>query len=181
MWEEQFRKINKVNYVLLSKAPLWGEKKKYIYNPKTPLSQFFYKSDLEIVTDKILNNKEDFLKELNEIGFVILDLSPFPLNVKDTSINYRSIKKSDYTELVEKAALFYLTHKLNNLIKKSNIQTTFLFRYARVKNLFQNTMKNLLMENGFKLSENGISDIAQMGGGIDRQKLKNIMTQANNT
>ena len=60
-WNHQFEKIPQVKYIMFSEAPLWGERKNYIYNPETKLTQFFYKSDLEVATNSELKSKEDFL------------------------------------------------------------------------------------------------------------------------
>ena len=41
LWEENADAIAEVNFVMIAEAPLWGANKKYIYNPKSPNSQFF--------------------------------------------------------------------------------------------------------------------------------------------
>lgn len=41
LWENQFDKIDDLRVVMLSEAPLFGEKKTYIYNPATNPTAFF--------------------------------------------------------------------------------------------------------------------------------------------
>jgi len=49
IWFDNLYKIDEVNYLMIAEAPLWGKSKSYIYNPATPFTQFFQKSDLEYV------------------------------------------------------------------------------------------------------------------------------------
>jgi hypothetical protein len=58
--------------------------------------------------------------------------------------------------------------------KKSKNVKTF-FRYARVKNNFQDLISKVLLENEIISSQNEIGDISQNGGGIDKNKLKQII------
>ncbi|THD65863.1 hypothetical protein E7Z59_14885 [Robertkochia marina] len=176
-WHDQFDEIKQVKYVMFSEAPLWGEKKNYIYNPETKLTQFFYKSDLEVASNTTLVSKEDFLRKLREIGFLILDLSPYALNEKDTSVNYKNISQKHYKKLILETRDQFLNNKLDLIKKKSNSDVTFIFRYLRVKNLFEPLMMEAIQKAAFNPSENGFYDIAQAGGGIDRHKLKNIITR----
>lgn len=63
-----------------------------------------------------------------------------------------------------------------NLIKakkSANIKT--IFRYARVKNTFQQLISNVLIEHGIINHQNEIGDISQNGGGIDKGKLRQII------
>lgn len=175
MWNTQFDRIKKVNYVMFSESPLWGYQKKYLYNPETRLSQFFYKSDLEFVLGKKIEHKDEFLKTLTEIGFIILDISPFVLNETDTSINYREISKRDYKTLVNDTMKFYVNHKLTRIKEKSNNSTVFFFRYSRVKNLFSDLIFKELIELGLISSKSEILEISQTGGGIHREKFKKII------
>jgi len=68
--------IESVNYLMLAEAPLWGETKKYIYNPDINNSQFFYRSDLEDILNKHIADKKEFIQVCNEIGLLIVDISP---------------------------------------------------------------------------------------------------------
>ena len=58
MWFRNLDRIETVNYLMLAEAPLWGERKKYIYNPETNTSQFFYRRDLENVLNKWIPDKK---------------------------------------------------------------------------------------------------------------------------
>ena len=100
IWLENLNNIEKINYIMIAEAPLWGNEKKYIYNPNTNLSQFFYKSDLEEVLRVAINDKVEFIKVCNLIGLLIIDISPFALNEKDTKLNYRSLGKRKYKKIV---------------------------------------------------------------------------------
>ncbi len=91
-WIENLDKIDKVKYLLIAEAPLWGQKKKFIYNLKANNTQFFYRSDLEKILNIQITDKGEFIKVCNEIGLLVVDISPFPLNTKDTKINYSKNK-----------------------------------------------------------------------------------------
>lgn len=175
LWNYQFDRIKKVNYVMFSESPLWGYQKKYLYNPETNLSQFFFKSDLEFVLGKKIEHKDEFLKTLTDIGFIILDISPFVLNETDTSINYRKISKKDYKTLVNDTLKFYVNPKLSRIKEKSDDNPVFFFRYTRVKNLFSDLLFKELEKLDLISSESEILEISQNGGGIHRGKLQNII------
>ncbi len=106
IWMQNYNEITTVNYVMLSEAPLWGERKSYIYNPAIKNTQFFYRSDLEFCLKEKIKDKVKFINKLNSIGFIILDISPFPLNGKDTNINYRAISNNDYKYLLNKIRIW---------------------------------------------------------------------------
>jgi hypothetical protein len=59
--------------------------------------------------------------------------------------------------------------------KQSKSIKTF-FRYARVKNNFQDLISKVLIDNNIIKSENEIGDISQNGGGVDKTKLRQILT-----
>jgi hypothetical protein len=93
IWLDNLNQIKTVNYLMIAEAPLWGQVEKYIYNPKTSNSHFFYRSDLGDILNKNIEDKQDFIKICNEIGFLVVDISPFPLNPKETIINYGKLRK----------------------------------------------------------------------------------------
>lgn len=175
LWNTQFNRIDKVNYVMFSESPLWGYQKKYIYNPETKLSQFFYKSDLEFVLGKKIEHKNEFLKTLTDIGFLILDVSPFVLNENDTSINYRQISPKDYKSLVDETMKIYVYPKLLRIKDKSDNPPVFFFRYSRVKNLFFDLLFKQLEQLDLISSEGELLEIYQNGGGIHKGKLRKII------
>ncbi|MEX2477774.1 MAG: hypothetical protein WD357_05025 [Gracilimonas sp.] len=178
LWIENFNKIDKVRYLLIAEAPLWGQEKKYIYNPKTNNSQFFYRSDLETILNTQITHQEEFINTCNEIGLLVVDISPFPLNTKDTKINYsknkdgsKRLTKNEYRELVGLTIPTFFERKIKLIGQKKSSKVKAFFRYARVENAFSNLISNVLIENGIIAKQEDIGNISQAGGGIDRVKL----------
>lgn len=183
LWTENFEKIDKVNYLMLAEAPLWGLDKNYIYNSKTNNSQFFFRSDLEEILNINIQEKNEFIETCNEIGLLVVDISPFPLNTKDTRINYgknvdgsKKLTKKAYRELVRRTIPTYFEKKMNLVSQKQSSKIKVFFRYTRVKKAFHDLISDKLIEKGLIRSQEDIGIISQKGGGIDRMKLKKIMT-----
>lgn len=185
IWLENFEKIEKVNYIMLSEAPLWGDAKSYIYNESTPFTQFFYKSDLERALNDgtVFSSKHAFLEKLNEIGFLIIDISPFALNQK-TKLNYskkstasRKITSRQYKDLVQATMVYYFNEKLKLAkTKLKNSKPVVLWRYARVKEAFEDVLSASLVQEGFINTPADIKNIWMNGGGIEvENKLKPII------
>lgn len=177
IWLDNFDKISEIKYLLIAEAPLWGKKKKYIYNPETNNTQFFYRSDLEKILDISILNKREFIKTCNEIGLLIVDISPFPLNSYDTSINYRKLTKKEYKQLVSLTIPTFFEKKIKLITQKKSAQIKVFFRYSRVKNAFQDLISDVLIKNKLIKKLEDIGDISQTGGGIDRIKLKKIINE----
>lgn len=182
LWQDNFDQIETVKYIMISEAPLWGEWKKYIYNPDTINSQFFYRSDLGDIVDNPIKDKMDFIKVCNEIGLIILDISPFPLNTVDTAINYsqtcsnsRKLTTNEYRKLVVSTIPTYFERKIKIIKDRKSANIKIFYRYARVKNTFQDIISNVLIKNEFVKHMNDIEDISQKGGGIDKVKLEQII------
>lgn len=182
LWTKNFEKIDKVNYLMLAEAPLWGQDKSYIYNPNTNNSQFFYRSDLEQILNINVPDKREFIDTCNEIGLLVVDISPFPLNSNDTKINYginvdgsKKLTKKAYRELVCRTIPTYFKKKMNLVSQKQSPKIKVFFRYTRVKNAFQDLISDILIENGLIKSQEDIDNISQKGGGIDRMKLERIL------
>ena len=184
LWQSNFSQIKTVNFLMIAEAPLWGSSDgKYFYNPQTPFSQFFHSSDLcEILKVPIIKNKLDFLIKCNEIGLLIIDLSPFPLNTDDTSLNYgkttnisRKLKKSEYRELVSLTIPTYFKGKIKAVKEKKANDMKIFFRYSRVMDTFQDIIYKVLIDNDFILQTNDLLDISQKGGGIDKVKFGQII------
>lgn len=187
IWIKNFKNIDKVKYLLIAEAPLWGQNKKYIYNPKTNNSQFFYRSDLETILNIQITDKKEFIKTCENIGLLVVDISPFPLNTKDTKINYgkntvgsKKLTKKEYKDLVIQTMPTFFERKINSISQKKFSDIKVFFRYARVKNAFQDLISDALIENGLIKKQEDIGDISQTGGGIDRMKLKNIINEKQN-
>ncbi len=180
IWTKNYNEIKLINFVMLSEAPLWGKIKKYVYNPKINNSQFFYRSDLEYCLNEIINDKTEFIEKLNEIGFIILDISPFALNDKDTVISYRSIKKREYRNLLTETLPIHFAEKLELIGKKRSENIQVFYRYGRVKKSFNDLISKTILEKGLVRTEDEILDISQAGGGINKNKLNDIIMAKRN-
>jgi len=178
LWMDNFDQIEKVKYLMLAEAPLWGKEGKYIYNLNyTQPSQFFYPSDLGFVLHRNIPSKKELIAVFNEIGLVIVDISPFALNQFDTSINYRGSIINQYKELVCNTIQTYFVEKLTTIAEKKSSDIKVFFRYKRLKNTFQDIMSEVLIASKFIEHKNEIEDVAKKGGGIDRLKLGKIITE----
>jgi hypothetical protein len=180
IWFENLNQIETVNFLMIGEAPLWGQIKKYIYNPKIKNSQFFYRSDLGDILNKNINDKQDFIKICNEIGLLIIDISPFALNPSDTIINYRDLSIGQYNELVRLTIPYFFEQKIKAINSKRSKNIKCFFRYARVKNNFQDLISNVLIKHNFINSKNEICDISQNGGGINKSKFEQIILSNTN-
>jgi hypothetical protein len=183
LWHANFGKVKEVKYIMIAEAPLWGDDGNYIYNPLTKFSQFFYKSDLEYVLNIQIKDKQGFLDVCNSIGLVVVDISPFALNSKNTSINYsknenlsKKLSTAQYQQLVAASIHTYFDLKIQAIAqKKSKEGVKVFFRYARVKKNFQAIVTTVLIKNKVIKPGNTIGDISKNGGGIDKTKLKKIV------
>ncbi|MEN8123317.1 MAG: hypothetical protein ABFS35_23470 [Bacteroidota bacterium] len=175
IWMQNYNEIATINYVMLSEAPLWGERKNYIYNPTINNTQFFFRSDLEFCLKEKIKTKIEFIQKLNSIGFIVLDIFPFPLNDKNTVINYRTISKKDYKYLLKRTLPISMAEKLSLISKKSSKNIRFFFRYGRVKDAFNNLLGELILGKRLIHSANEVFDISQRGGGINKNKLNVIL------
>ena len=169
---------------MIAEAPLWGHNEKYVYNPDSNNTQFFYRSDLEEILKIDINNKKDFIETCNRIGLLIIDISPFPLNAKDTKINYgktengsKKLTKNEYKDLVTKTIPSFFEQKIKLIKEKKAKDIKVFFRYARVKNTFEDLVETVLFENNLITNKNDVGDISQNGGGIDRLRLKQIIKE----
>jgi len=180
IWLENFNKITNVNYVMLSEAPLWGRGKKYIYNPKIKHSQFFYHNDLGCCINEKIDNKIDLINKLNELGIIILDISPFALNKKDTAINYNELSIKKYKILLTKVLPIYFKYKLELISEKKSKNLKIFFRYCRIENAFKDVISKIILDNRLIKSEDDIQNISQKGGGINRKKLGMIINAVKN-
>lgn len=180
IWIENLNQIKVVNYLMIAEAPLWGHLKKYIYNPNTNNSQFFYRNDLGDILKKHISDKKEFIKVCNEIGLLVVDISPFPLNPNDTAINYRTLTTTQYRQLVSLTIPTFFEKKIKAVAKKKSKNIKSFFRYARVKNNFEDLISKVLIDNKIIKTQNEIGDISQNGGGIDKTKFQQII-KANKT
>jgi len=175
IWLNNLNQIDKVNFVMIAEAPLWGKVRKYIYNTEINNSQFFYRSDLGNILNKTIADKKSFIHECNEIGLIVIDISPFALNPTDTAITYRKMTINQYRELVNLTIPHFFELKIKAIKEKKSENIKTFFRYARVKHNFQDIISKVLLENEIISSQYEIGDISQNGGGIDKNKLKQII------
>ena len=175
IWLDNLNQIKVVNYLMIAEAPLWGKVEKYIYNPEINNSQFFYRSDLGDILNKHIADKKEFIKVCNEIGLLVVDISPFPLNPSDTVINYRSLTTTQYRQLVSLTIPTFFEKKIKAIAEKKSDNIKTFFRYARVKNNFEDLISKVLIDNKIIEIQNDIGDISQNGGGIDKTKLDKII------
>lgn len=175
IWFENLDQIEEVKYLMIAEAPLWGKTKNYIYNPKTKFTQFFFKSDLEHLLNATIKDKADFVRRCNEIGLLIIDISPFALNPTDTTINYRTISKPQYLDLVKDTIPFFFEEKIKAISPKKSESIKVFFRYARVMQTFQELISSVLIKHDSIQNKNEISEISQQGGSIDRVKFERII------
>ena len=69
----------------------------------------------------------------------------------------------------------YFEEKIKIVNSKKSKDIKVFFRYARVREAFQDLIAKVLIDNKFIKSINEIGDISQNGGGIDKQKLQKII------
>ena len=175
IWTENLNEIEKVNFILIAEAPLWGQTRKYIYNPEINNSQFFYRSDLSDILNIQIANKLEFLKILNKIGLVVVDISPFPLNPKNTAINYRDLSINQYRQLVSMTLPYFFNEKIKEISNKKSENCKVFFRYTRVKNIFEDLIIKTLVDHKMVTTIDELSDISQKGGGINKAMLGKIL------
>lgn len=174
-WLHNFKAINKVNYLMIAEAPLWGKEKKYIYNPNTNNTQFFYRSDLEGVFGLSIKNKNEFISKCNEIGLLVVDISPFPLNKNVTKINYRKMKRSVYLQLVSATIPTFFAKYIKKVRRKKSTTIKVFFRYGIERSVFQNIISKVLIDENIIRDKSEIGEISQRGGGIDKLKFSQIV------
>jgi hypothetical protein len=139
-WHEEFNKFHRVHLVVLSEAPLFGARKKYIYNPQAGASVFFNFEDYkhtfgdygpELALDKGLR-KHSLLSGLCECGVLFVDLFPLPLNDSST-VKYSQLSLQERTELFHAVSENFFRLKLKLILDKLADGALFVFRYERVR------------------------------------------------
>lgn len=187
LWDEQFEKINDLKVVMISEAPLFGEKQTYIYNMDSKPTVFFYYQDLEAfptydstrrppksISAKKLTMFEHFTKN----GFMVLDIFPLALNSKDTAINFQRMSKNLYNQLLTATTDSYLIPKLKRCLKKSQKPLCLAYRYKR---LFSKTEFHVerILKSGFLEREFILTTINGTNISLDRKKLATLLTAPN--
>jgi len=180
MWLEIYNQIDFINIIMVSESPLFGEKETYIYNKQTQPTSFFRFNDMKYLPNyeevtkpnTTYETKEVMINQFIKSGFITLDIFPFPLNEKDTSINYRKMSRRLYSDILNFTKETYLKPKLELLLKKTNPNSYFLYRYKRLYDKTDNHLEKVLEEIG---SDNyKVDTIHSRNIPIDREKLYNL-------
>jgi len=170
--------IKSVRYILLSEAPLWGNDKKYIYNPDYEKDSIFFKcTDLSFALGKEISTKIELVRELNQIGFLIIDISPFALN-SSTRINYTSLsrkKKNNYPAFLNPLIDSFLRAKLEKVKNKIQGDVKIFYRYPRTEKHLGDSIETLLKEYGLSVLQKPNNNVFKQGGGVDKVRLRNIL------
>ena len=175
LWVENLDQINEVRFIMIAEAPLWGQVQKYIYNPNIKSSVFFYCNDLRDALHCEIKDKRDFLLKCQDIGLVIVDISPFALNSRDTAITYREMGKKKYRQLVEHTIPSFFEKKIEAICAKKAKRVKVFFRYKTVKDTFQDLVSRVLIANDIIKSELDILDVSGDNMPMDRKKLRSII------
>jgi hypothetical protein len=181
LWHRQLAMMSDVKIVMLSEAPLFGNKQTYIYNPHSPPTAFFHFNDLQALScnssdKKALQShptKKAFLvDQLAEKGLIVMDIFPFAFNPNDAAINYRKMSNQIYFRLLSESAPYYLIPKIQLVREKAEKSPLFVYRY---KKLFQKTnrfVEALFVQHGIKPEGFKIESIHGENMSLDRNKLK---------
>ena len=187
IWNKNFTKIEKVKYIMLSEAPLWGNLGKYIYNPIiTNCSSFFWCSVLlyalnqkGLIPTTNLKTNADLVDELNNLGFLIVDVSPYALNTVNTSMNYPQLSHrqgNNYFNLIDPTLSVFFDDKLKKIIPKIPEEGVKIFyRYKRVENCLGNSINTRLSIYSLSILPPPLNNISLQGGSIDKNKLAKII------
>ena len=176
IWNEQYNKVKAINYIMISEAPLFGEKQSYFYNENASQSQFFYLSDAKVLTNNQINTKQDLIETFNNLGIIILDVFPFPFN-SNTAVSYNSLNKNEMKTLMNLTYKNHLEHKLQAIAQKVNATTKLFYRYKRVKNIINDFIASEFAKYGINTNQQDIPYISKRGGGIDHKVLEKIFSE----
>ena len=181
LWEIQLEKTEKLNAIMISESPLFGEIKRYIYNPHTAPSVFFYFKDLEALLDDgeelvrprtTVEQKQMMFEKFQQKGFITLDIFPFALNPSHTAINYQKMSKNLYHQLLEVTTENYLIPKLTRCLERSHQKTHFVYRYKRLYDKTEHhfeSVLNQLSPIAYKI------DTVHKNMSLDREKLRRLV------
>ena len=176
IWNKQYNKVKAINYIMISEAPLFGEKQSYFYNENASQSQFFYLSDAKVLTNNQVNTKRDLIETFNDLGIIILDVFPFPFN-SNTAVSYNSLNKNEMKTLMNLTYKNHLEQKLQTIAQKVNSTTKLFYRYKRVKNSINDFIAPEFAKYGINTNQQDIPYISKRGGGIDHKVLKKIFSE----
>jgi hypothetical protein len=171
LWNKQYKKTRLIKYVMLSGAPNWGKNQNYIYNPNSNFTQYFFKQDLEAVLNKTIPNKETFIEELTQMGFMILDLLPLSLEGRVTNISFRTLSPDIKQKLIELTYPNHFSKKQKLIQKKASDSIIYFFRYKYLIDTIKDIREFNYIEKNFELTAISSNMI------IDRMKLSSIINK----
>jgi hypothetical protein len=185
LWAAQFKRIKKIHLVLLSEAPLFGDRECYLYNPLAPVTRFFsYKDYVAIAPRKdfphfstVLERKTFLLRGLSSLGILILDIFPFPLN-RCTARSYASFTNEEFQELFRQTSPYHFKPKVLRLLRKATPRTIFAFRYERLRNSVGALVKDELGHAGVPLGRIWTETISGKYGVLLGDRLKKAYSAA---
>ncbi len=183
LWYENFKLINKLNFVLIGESPLYKDGESYFYNPDSGATDFFnYKNCIDICGElkspsKIIDGKRirkhEMLEKLRNSGVLILDLFPFCFANDYTQINYKQLNKNDFIFLFAQIEKFFLKEKLVDIYDK-NLNVNFGFRYARNQQAIGFEFEKATRRIGFINSENILS--FHQGRNLDSKAIAKLVS-----
>ena len=187
LWHGAFGRAPFVRFVLLAEAPTWGPKESYFYNPAAGTTSFFSYSDATPLVGELTETstmesgvrprKAEMIERLTAAGFVVLDLFPFSFNPSQTAVNYRQFSAAPaYKRLFEKIVGFHLSPKLELVKEKLACRSSFVFRYARVRDGLLSEVRTILAERRLIAPEETIRSVHK-GRNLDRERLARLFLE----
>ncbi len=181
MWLDNYNQIESINIIMISEAPLFGEKENYIYNKNTKPNSFFWFNDIEFLPNyekpdtlpkTIYDKKEMMINQFIKSGLIIFDIFPFALNKKNTKINYQKMPKKLYNDLLDFTKESYLKPKLQLCLDKTHNNPHFVYRYKRLYSKTGNYLEKVLKE--MKRDDFKLDSIHGTNMSLDTKKLYNL-------
>lgn len=187
-WQDQFRQFRPqtIRLVLLSEAPLFGDRETYIYNPNVGVTSFFnYKNYAEVFgsygpplpsSGSAKDRKQALLAALRQLGVLILDLFPFSLN-KETALNYSKLTAAERTELFLATASYHFSRKMKYVLEKTTPRTLFVFRYCRVRDACVALVRSEMARLGINPDRVVLSSVSGRRGVLLPERLRGLYEQ----
>lgn len=148
-WNRFFNKIDEINLVLLGEAPLNSEQ--FIYNPELKKdSSFLRHKDLSFISAKLNATNEDTNRSLSrlelmaELGILLVDLFPYPLDPKLHRKNFSNLQVTSKKNLFLKSARWHLDPKLKILKARKSRSMKVAYRYKRLIDFRTEYLDNFL-------------------------------------
>jgi len=175
LWAVQVGRIREPRLIMIGEAPLYGEKKSYIYSPTAYQTAFLYESDFDESAKEMggtpLEKKARLLDRMAGNGVVVVDAFPYALNAKSTPTMYfqkgeNKMKPQLYNQLLKNVFDNHTASKISNLISKDS-NAKIAIRYERTAA----AIGSVLEKNGFEQPHS----IWQQGGGIDKGTFRELL------